>query len=165
MSPDPSTKEVAGNLQNSLLVPSGTPSVNLNEVIQQALASLQRKRSKLIIRCSELPSVEGSLTHWQELFCLLVKTIEACNSKSARTFLQIDTEKVQEKPAVQGYPVIHYTQIHFYTNLQPTTVWLQQQEPVFAKSRQYCEMLKASLVLNNASQSGCIFSIKIPVHS
>lgn len=165
MSPDPSTTEVAGNQQNSTLAPSGSSPVNLNTVIQQALAMLQRKRSKLVVRCSELPAVGGTLSNWQELFSLLLQTIESSNAAGSRIFLQIETEKVQEKPAVHGYPVIHYTQVHFHTNLQPTPDWLQQQEPVLAACRKLSEMLHVSFVLNGTSPGGCIFSIKIPVHS
>lgn len=143
-------------------LPSDLSLVDLNEIIQKALAPLQR--SNRVIRCSELPLAKGSSDQWQQVMEALLYCICSGVAPRKKLYLHIDVERVQEQRA-GATEVLRYAQIQFYTNLAISTEWQNQCTSAFEKCRRICESVNAQLIMNSDGQSGNLFLIKIPILS
>jgi hypothetical protein len=160
MTADTSTTQAGMPPGNPL--PSEPALVDLNEIIQKALAPLQR--SNRVIRCGELPLVKGSKEQWQQLMEALLYCIFSGSEPRKKLYLHIDVEKVQEQCAGDS-EAVRYAQIQFYTNLAVSADWLNHCTSAFEKCRRICESVGAQLIMNSDGQSGNLFLIKIPVLS
>ncbi|MES2881309.1 MAG: hypothetical protein V4676_04115 [Bacteroidota bacterium] len=116
-------------------------SIDLNKIIQQCLLNYGTLslEARPVVRCSNLPEVEGVESVFIRLFDLLMKSILNHPPPGKQLFLHIDCERVKKMPAdVTGF------QIDFYTNVIITDDWIE-------KYQQPLSLCQTELVQNNAA--------------
>ncbi len=130
--------------------------VDLNKIIQQCLlnsSSLQRD-PRPVVRCSNLPEVEGDESVFVRLFDLLIKSIFNHPPPGKQLFLHVDCERVKQMPAdVSGF------QIDFYTNLIITDDWIVKYQQSLSQCQTELAENNAALKIHNPPSHARLFTI------
>jgi hypothetical protein len=137
--------------------------INLNEVMQQELlrAQGQDSRSRMIVRCENLPVVEGAPAVVSGLLRGLVSLITAHPPLSSRLFLYIDCEeenKEVEAALTQGYKRYR---IDFHTNALTGEKWHMANQEKLEAYKKMALAFNGTLEVNQIGNTGCLFSISL----
>ncbi|RYZ62065.1 MAG: hypothetical protein EOO14_03365 [Chitinophagaceae bacterium] len=135
--------------------------VNINVVLTTVLQSLEpEERTKIVLRCDDLPVAMGDEAAFAQLFRGLLQMILQKKDEVPTLFLHISCAG-GEKTLPANSKAEAYT-VQFNTNIIPSTEW-------FEKNKERLNELSALLLQNNGSlsvnqfkASGCIFSVSLP---
>lgn len=142
---------------------SGKEPVRLNEVMQKVLQAQQAacRTQSLIVRCQDLPQVEGDAAQWEQVFSLLLRTITENAVEGGKLFLYIDCEeehKEVDAALTQGYKRFL---LEIHTNMTTTGQWKQVHAPSLAHCSEVLALHSASFTVNEIQNTGCLFSISL----
>ncbi|MBB1286196.1 hypothetical protein HRH25_17565 [Flavisolibacter sp. BT320] len=135
--------------------------INANIVLQKILNSLDaEERSKIVLRCDDLPLLSGREKDFENLFRSLLQMILQKKGEVTTLYLHISCaidSSLQEK--VFGH---HYFTIQFNSNIIPCTNWAETNKDLLEKLEAIVEENKGYLSINAFKSSGCIFSVSLP---
>jgi hypothetical protein len=133
--------------------------VNANFVLQQVLKQLNAEaRKEIILRCDELPMLQGKEEEIQTLFSSLLQMIFIKKDSVPQLFLHIHCKNGLEEPLLAGGWKL-YT-IQFNTNIAPCANWMQEHSHEFKTMAALVQKHNGSLEI--AEAQGCIFSLSLP---
>ena len=135
--------------------------VNTNAALQKALQQLPvRERSEMILRCDDLPLVNGTEATYEKAFCILLQLILGEKKKLPAVFLHIHctAEEIDSSRPTE----LKQFSIQFNTNIAATANWLKQHEQEITDAKTLLQQNGAALLVNQLKFTGCIFSISLP---
>ncbi|MGZ3848813.1 MAG: hypothetical protein ACXVKI_06770 [Flavisolibacter sp.] len=136
--------------------------VNLNEAMQQSLQRFQNIRnSNIIIRCENLPVMEGATSGMSRAFDEILGMIVPHPPSGSKLFLHIDCEQERMENGDPARIRKVYT-IHFHTNCQADETWRMANRETIENCSLLLAQYGASFTMNNIKASGCLFSISLP---
>ena len=143
------------------IVGSGRRLVNTNAVLQKVLQRLNPEdRSKIALRCDDLPVLEGTEEDFEKVFSGLLQLILKNKPNGAKLFLHIHcTEEEIDPQTPKG---LKQFSIQFNTNIIPCADWLQKRDQQFNEVAGIVQKNRGSLLLNQLKNSGCLFSVSLP---
>lgn len=135
--------------------------INTNTVLQKVLQQLDADdRSKIVLRCDELPLAAGSEKDFEHLFSSLLQMILQKKDDVPTLFLHISCAEENQNPTAKNGQ--RYYTIQFNTNIKACTNWLQQNKTGLAEITATLQKNKSTLVVNQLKAAGCIFSVSLP---
>jgi hypothetical protein len=135
--------------------------INANVVLQKILQSLDAEdRSKIVLRCDDLPLVAGDEKDLEDLFRGLLQMILQKKGEVPTLFLHISCA-ADEQP-LPATTASRFFTIQFNTNIVPSTDWFAVNQERLNKFEAVVTQCKGSLVTNAFKSSGCIFSVSLP---
>lgn len=143
--------------------PGGSPAkwVNTNVVLKKVLQNLApQERSKIILRCDDLPLAEGDEAFFVDLFRGLLQMILQKKEEVPTLFLHISCEAVL--PSTGSNSGTELFTIQFNTNIIPCAAWFEKNKNWLNELSAQVAQNKGSLALNQFKASGCIFSVSLP---
>lgn len=156
---------IPGNSFNTLDIQSGYPLVALNEILRETLKKAQADidHLQLIVRCENLPFVKANYDEAVQLFDDLLGMILKHSPGSARLFLYIDCEEdttdIIDMMQDAGFKRFN---IKFHTNITTHEHWKLMNSHLLIRCRQTLARFNGSLVVNDISNAGCLFSVSLP---
>ena len=139
-------------------------SLSLNAVLNNSVKKAQQAfpSQRIILRCEPLPRVKGNPDDWKELFDNLVRLIVSYPPPGYRLFLFIGCEEVPGKNGQQVSFDNSYFLVRFHTNITTREDWVTANAPVLERCRLIIERLKGTLLVNNITNTGCVFAVTLP---
>jgi hypothetical protein len=133
--------------------------VNGNSVLQRLLQQLTaEERREMILRCDELPLLQGNEEEIQTLFSDLLQMILHKKGSVPRLFLHIHCKaEAQEPPTMAGRTL--YT-VQFNSNIAPCADWMQEHRQQLARITALAQKHNGSFEVADAQ--GCVFSLSLP---
>jgi hypothetical protein len=133
--------------------------VNASAVFQQVLHKLDAgERKAIVLRCDELPLLQGTEEEIQLLFSGLLQMILQKKDSVSQLFLHINCKTaLQETVGKTGR--MHYI-IQFSTNITPCADWMQANKKQIEEFQTILQQYNGSLRM--AESQGCIFSLSLP---
>jgi len=138
--------------------------LSLNEIIRESLKKAQPQvdKVKLIVRCENLPQIKADRGEMVKLFDDLLGMI-LNHSPDTTRLLYIDSEEdnsdVIDMTIEEGFK--RYL-IKFNTNFTTHDNWKLVNSQTFIHCRQILARYNSSLVVNDISSTGCLFSVFLP---
>lgn len=152
-------RSVLPSAENKPFHPSATL-VNTNAVLQKALQKLPSEaRSKIVLRCDDLPFFPGPEDDIEHVFTALLNMIQEKKEDVAKLFLHISCASEEGKLTATGF--FCYL-IQFHSNILPSADWYQRHEQQISAATAILQKHKGSLVVNQMKNGGCIFSVSLP---
>ncbi len=138
--------------------------VDLNKLTQRIFELNKARLDKLqaIIRCDNLPSVEGDETHWFDLFQNLIVIIIEHPPQGSKLFIYIKCGKVKDD--VTDLTVTNNVQrfeICFYTNNSDNEPDSETNIAQLKRCADICIENKSSLVYHELKNAGCLFTLNL----
>lgn len=135
--------------------------INTNAVLQKILNRLDAAdRSKIVLRCDDLPLVSGKEEELESLFQSLLQMILQKKDEVPTLYLHISCT-LNTPVQTSGFGP-RYFSIQFNTNIIPCTNWLAHNQELLEKLEALVAENKGVLSVNNFRSSGCIFSVSLP---
>jgi light-regulated signal transduction histidine kinase (bacteriophytochrome) len=139
--------------------------LSLNDVLRESLKKVQAKvdNLQLIVRCENLPQIKTSSGDLPTLFDDLLGMILNHPPTSSKLFLYIDCEEettdLIDMPLEEGFK--RYI-IKFFTNVHTHENWKLVNSQTLVNCRQILSNHNGTLVVNDISSTGCLFSVTLP---
>lgn len=139
--------------------------LSLNDIIQESLRKAQPQVAhvKLIVRCENLPQIKAVRDEMVKLFGDLLGMILNHPPDTTRLFLYIDSEEdksdVIDMTMEEGFKRYF---IKFNTNITTHDNWKLVNSQTLIHCRQILLRHNCSLVVNDLSSTGCLFSVFLP---
>jgi hypothetical protein len=135
--------------------------VNTNVVLQNVLQQLSAEdRNKIVLRCDDLPYVQGNECDFEFVFSGLLQMILQKKENVSKLFLHINC-KTEEEESQKSIGFKSFC-IQFKTNIISCADWFEIHEEQINKIATILHKNGSSLAVNQMSGSGCIFSVSIP---
>jgi hypothetical protein len=139
--------------------------LSLNEVLRESLRKAQARVNsiQLIVRCEMLPQVRAGREEMINLFDELLGIILNCPPNSSRLFLYVYCE--EEASEVIDHKLEHGFKrfvIKLHTNITTHDNWKLINSQALINSRHILSRHNGSLLVNDISNTGCLFSISLP---
>jgi len=139
---------------------TGTSCVNANAVLEKILQNLRaEERSNIILRCDELPFFPGLAVDLETVFTCLLQLILAKKGTITKLYLHISCTGEDGQERKNG---IAFYSILFHSNLVPTAEWLKKYQQQLEEVKAVLQPYNGGLVVNQANNSGVVFSVSIP---
>jgi hypothetical protein len=133
--------------------------VHLNEIFK---VSMKNARTLLgadvIIRCESLPDLHGRQEDFIELFNTLINLIISTRMRYSKLFLHVHCAEEFLEP---DKSLKHHT-IRFHTNFSTTEEWKEEHSEQLAKCKELIANYGGRFMVNNISNTGCLFFIMLP---
>lgn len=137
-----------------------TSMLSLNEIFRESMRKAQAEVDNLqvIVRCENLPKIEGNQKEMMQLFDNLLSMILNHPPKNSKLFLYVDCEEDEEnsKNAEKRYI------IKFNTNIAAHEDWKVINSQALINCRQILSGHNGSLVVNHINSTGCLFILSLP---
>lgn len=139
--------------------------VSLNEVFRDSLRKAQAGSVPLqmIIRCESLPRIKTHSSEMSLLFDSLLGMILNHPPNTSQLFLYVDCEEMNgdiiDMTLAEGFK--RYT-IKFFTNVTTNENWKVVNSQALINCRQILSRHSGTLVVNEISSAGCLFSVSLP---
>lgn len=139
--------------------------ISLSDVFRESLKKVQAEVTnlQLIVRCETLPKIKADQEEMVKLFCKLLGMILNHPPKASKLFLYLDCDAdnsdVIDMSLEDGYK--RYI-IKFFTNVHTHENWKLVNSPSLAHCRQILSNYHGTLVVNDISSTGCLFSVSLP---
>lgn len=135
--------------------------VNINVVLKKVLQSLDpEERTKIVLRCDDLPMAVGDETHFTHLFRSLLQMILQKKEEVQTLFLHISCTACNEIQAAKSATGLYLVQ--FNSNIIPCSSWFKKNQELLSELSAMVAQNKGSLAVNQFKASGCIFSVSLP---
>jgi hypothetical protein len=138
--------------------------VSLNDVFREALRKVEGllSRDNLIVRCDNLPLVNGTKEELKLVFDTLIEVIFASTSRS-RLFLHVGCSENQldDKQPSPTNNMKRY-QIRIQTNINMDKGWKDRHRDRFDTCEQILSKLDGMFSVHAVSDAGCLFTITVP---
>lgn len=140
---------------------TGSRQVYINTALQKALLQLQtEERSKVILRCDDLPIIPGAEEDFEKIFFVLLHLIFHKKNDVPQLFLHIHC--LQEENSSLAANEEKWFTIQFKTNITPDVEWLETNNHRINEVAAILQKNKGTLVVSQLKSSGCIFSVSLP---
>lgn len=139
--------------------------LSLNEVLKESLKKAQAvvDHLQLVVRCESLPQVNGSRHEMIQLFDDLLSMILNHPPNALRLFLYVYCE--EESNEVIDLTLTGSNKrycIKFHTNITTHESWKLMHSQTLSNCRYILSRHNGTLVVNDISNAGCLFSISLP---
>lgn len=135
--------------------------VNTNFVLQSVLQQLRPEvKNKIILRCDELPLVQGNKNEYTTVFTLLLHMLVAKQEEVSKLYLHIHCTRDSFSEFTTASPALYC--IRFYTNLIPSADWMKNHREQIDEANLLLQKQKGSLTVNAGNNTGCLFSVSLP---
>ena len=135
--------------------------INANVVLQKVLHNLSsEQRNHLILRCEDLPYVQGVEADLEKVFSVLLQLILRKKEDVAKVFLHISTVEAEAKSSNEQQ--VKQAVIQFNTNLSPCSNWMEMNEGPLQTITAVVQKYHGCLTINSVTAGGCIFSVSLP---
>ena len=143
----------------------GPPSsVSLNDIFRDSMKRAGvSNTTDIIVRCESLPFIPGSEADFRELFDHLLSLILQMSEAGAQLFLHVncDEESVSGGPLNKKY---RNHIIRFHTNFSTGDEWKEMNVVRLSRCNEIISNYDGSFMVNNISNTGCLFYISLPVN-
>ncbi len=135
--------------------------VSLNILLQSALANTKQaiETHRIIVRCDELPTIEGDKQALEKLLNTIVDLIVSYPPVGIKQFLYVQCKEEEQS----AYSVIngtkHYT-FQFHTNIALDNYWQITHQPELKECELIAEKHNGRFIINNI-ESGCLFTLQL----
>jgi len=135
--------------------------VDKNAVLQRVLQRLEAEaRSKLVLRCADLPMTAVEEESLEGLFCGLLQMILQKRDEVATLFLHISCATEEQTPLARSGSA--FFTVQFKTNIIPCTNWFDRNKDRLDELEATVASYRGKLVVNKFKSSGYIFSVSLP---
>jgi hypothetical protein len=135
--------------------------VNANVVLQKVLHNLSSEnRNHLILRCEDLPFVQGVEADIEKVFSVLLQLILRKKEDVAKVFLHISAVEAEAKS--NNGQLVKQAVIQFNTNLNPCSNWMEMNEGHLQTITAIVQKYSGCLTINSVTAGGCILSVSLP---
>lgn len=136
-----------------------TSPLSLNDIFRESMKKAQAQTGNLevIVRCENLPQIQGNYNQMVELFDNLLSMILNHSPIGSRLFLYIDCEEDAERSTEKEK---HFL-IRFNTNIAAAENWKVINSQALINCKQILSAHNGSLVVNNISSAGCLFIVSL----
>jgi hypothetical protein len=131
--------------------------VELNDIFKEVMKKYHtiRQSPNLIVRCENLPVVEGINNILLKIFANLIGIIINSFDQPSKLFLYIDCKEETTNKTKQ------YT-IKFNANIPAREHWLEKHQAVLTGCEKKLSVYGGCLTVNYGGVPGCLFSIMLP---
>lgn len=139
--------------------------VDLNQVLQTTFTIVKPRLASLqtIIRCDALPVVEGSIQTFHLLFRNMIDMIINYPPVSSKLFIYIKCERSDQEVIDLTLPAGYGRyEISFHTNINNRGDWEKANYDKLAECRFLSETCIGSFTSHSISNTGCLFTLKVP---
>ena len=137
--------------------------VSLNQILKNALAKTQPsiETHRIIVRCDELPTVEGCKKDMEKLLQAIVTFITSYPPAGIKQFLyvQCKEEEINSDTLTVSDKTKLYT-IQFHTNIALDAYWQITHQAELKECGQIAEKHSGRFIINNI-ESGCLFTLHL----
>lgn len=149
--------------QNTNTAASAKIFCNANTVMQRAIEILgPGVKNAFLLRCDELPFVQGDADSLQTVFMDLIQLIADKKDTSTKLYLHISSTIDNTESGLLLADGFSRCSIHFHTNITPCTEWRKMTHQNMSNLTALLATLGGSLTVNSLKNSGCILSASLP---
>lgn len=143
---------------------SGGSMLSLNQIFKESLKKAQSQADDLqiIVRCQNLPRINGSHAEIVQLFDMLLAMILNNPPQNSKLYLYVDCEEDNVDRIDSHFEGVKQYLIKFYTNITIHDHWKVLNSQSLINCKQILSNLHGNLVVNNISSTGCLFTISLP---
>lgn len=139
--------------------------INLNEVFQRSLELNHQgiNKSAPVIRCDNLPYVNGDPGQMLKLFNLLLQMVLSKLPTACSSFIyikcELEKEDVIDMTIEAGFK--KYC-IYIFSNTLHIKEWIENFQQELTELKNICSNINGSFKENTSSETGCLFTITLP---
>lgn len=135
--------------------------VSMNELFQAAVKKAQEQASGvgIVVRCEELPEVEGKREPMKNFLEMLMGFMLEQFSDGHKLFLHVSCEEIKDGATPEEQKHYH---IRFHTNIAPDTQWKAVHKDQLSQCQQIISAHGGTFMVNNINNAGYLFSITLP---
>ncbi|HVK97168.1 MAG TPA: hypothetical protein VM368_05090 [Flavisolibacter sp.] len=137
----------------------------MNDVLQRALQKYQNEiiKGNIIIRCDELPEVEGNEQELELMFKNIISIIIDNDLLSNKQFLYVNcTNGSIDAQASNIKDDCKYFEIQFKTNVSAAIIWQRADKYKITECEKIVSKHSGKLKMNIINSTGCLLSIILP---